>query len=428
MDSIRIVGGHRLNGKIKINGAKNAALPLMVASLLTKDDLVLYNLPHLADIVTMTRLLTQHGVQMTLQYIDKEALVLNAGKVTNLKAPYDIVRKMRASVLVLGALLTRFGKAKVSLPGGCAIGTRPVDLHLAALEKMGAQIEIKEGYIVAFAPDGRLNGAEILFPKVTVGGTENILMAAVLAKGTTVIHNAAREPEITDLAKCLIKMGAKITGLDTSTLVVEGVDSLHGAEHSVITDRIEAATYAIAAAITRGRIEMTNTDISYMAAVARILTELGVQLIETPDGFIADATDAYLIGTDVMTQAYPGFPTDVQAQMMALLATASGASLITETIFENRFMHVPELVRMGANINVHGTSSAIVRGVKRLSGAEVMASDLRASASLVLAGLQAEGETIVNRVYHLDRGYEDLEAKLAACGADIKRVPSRSGV
>ena len=255
------------------------------------------------------------------------------------------------SVLVLGALLTRFGKAKVSLPGGCAIGTRPVDLHLSALEKMGARIEIREGYILAFAPEDGLHGAEILFPKVTVGGTETILMAAVLAKGTTVLHNAAQEPEITDLANCLIKMGAKITGLDTPTLTIEGVDSLHGAEHSVITDRIEAATYAIAAAITRGRIEMTNTDISYMGAVARILTELGVQLIPTEDGFIADAQEAYLLGTDVMTETYPGFPTDVQAQMMALLATASGASLITETIFENRFMHVPELMRMGANIN-----------------------------------------------------------------------------
>lgn len=424
MDSIRIVGGVPLNGKIRINGAKNAALPLMVASLLTSDDLILYNLPHLADIVTMTKLLTQHGVRMTLTCFEKEAMVLNGGKVTNLKAPYDIVRKMRASVLVLGALLARFGKAKVSLPGGCAIGTRPVDLHLSALEKMGARIEIKEGYILAFAPEDGLHGAEILFPKVTVGGTENILMAAVLAKGTTVLRNAAQEPEITDLANCLIKMGAKITGLDTPTLTIEGVDSLHGAEHSVITDRIEAATYAIAAAITRGRIEMTNTDISYMGAVARILTELGVQLIPTEDGFIADAQEAYLLGTDVMTETYPGFPTDVQAQMMALLATASGASLITETIFENRFMHVPELMRMGANINVHGTSAAIVRGVKRLSGAEVMASDLRASASLILAGLQAEGETIVNRVYHLDRGYEDLEAKLAACGANICRIPS----
>jgi len=424
MDSIRIVGGKPLDGKVHINGAKNAALPLMVASLLTEEPLVLYNLPHLADIVTMTRLLSGHGVDVSMTYVDREALVLNAKNVDNYVAPYDIVRKMRASVLVLGALLARFGQAKVSLPGGCAIGTRPVDLHLNALEKMGAKIDIKEGYIVAKV-DGRLKGTDILFPKITVGGTEDVLMAATLAEGRTVLHNAAQEPEITDLAECLVKMGAKISGINTGTLVVDGVESLHGAEHEVITDRIEAATYAIAAAITRGRLEMTHTKLSYMACVARILTEIGVSIAETKDGFIADARDAYLIGTDVMTEAYPGFPTDVQAQMMALLATVSGASLVTETIFENRFMHVPELMRMGANINVHGSSSAIIRGVQKLSGAQVMATDLRASVSLVLAGLAAEGETIVNRVYHLDRGYEDLEAKLALCGAQIERIAGK---
>ncbi len=421
MDRIRIVGGTPLKGRIKISGAKNAALPLMAACLLSEEPLTLTNLPHLADIITMADLLSQHGVALTLTDLDGGALCLDAKNIPNLKAPYDIVRRMRASILVLGPLLARFGKAKVSLPGGCAIGTRPVDLHLTALEKMGAEITLKEGYIVATVPE-KLHGAEIVFPKVTVGGTENLLMAAVLADGRTILRNAAQEPEISDLAECLIKMGAKISGVGSSKLIIDGVEKLHAATHKVIADRIEAATYAIAAAITRGCIEMTDANLYDMAAVARILTELGVEMRETEDGFIADAEDAYLIGTDVMTEAYPGFPTDVQAQMMALLATASGASLITETIFENRFMHVPELARMGANINVHGSSSAIIRGVPRLYGAEVMATDLRASVSLVLAGLAAEGETIVNRVYHLDRGYEHLEEKLSACGATIERL------
>ncbi len=421
MDRIRIVGGVPLKGKIKISGAKNAALPLMAASLLSDEPLTLTNLPHLADIMTMTALLSQHGVKLTLTDTDGGALAFDAANIYNLKAPYDIVRKMRASILVLGPLLARFGKAKVSLPGGCAIGTRPVDLHLSALEKMGAEITLKEGYIVASVPD-RLHGAEIVFPKVTVGGTENLLMAATLAEGRTVLRNAAQEPEISDLANCLVKMGAKISGVGSSNLIIDGVDKLHAATHKVISDRIEAATYAIAAAITRGCIEMVDADMNDMAAVARVLVELGVEMKETENGFIANAEDAYLIGTDVMTEPYPGFPTDVQAQMMALLATASGASLITETIFENRFMHVPELARMGANINVHGSSSAIIRGVPKLYGAEVMATDLRASVSLVLAGLAAEGETIVNRVYHLDRGYEHLEEKLSACGAHIERI------
>ena len=422
MDRIRIVGGVPLKGKIAISGAKNAALPLMAASLLTDEVLTLTNLPHLADIMTMTALLSQHGVKLTMTDEAGGALCFDGGHIFNLKAPYDIVRKMRASVLVLGPLTARFGKAKVSLPGGCAIGTRPVDMHLSALEKMGAEIEIKEGYIVANA-HGRLHGAEIVFPKVTVGGTQNIMMAATLADGVTVLRNAAREPEIADLAKCLIAMGAKITGAGTDTITIEGVDRLHKATHRIISDRIEAASYAIAAAITRGRIELVDANLNDMAAVARILIDCGVDLQETENGFIADAENAYLIGTDVMTEPYPGFPTDVQAQMTALLATASGASLITETIFENRFMHVPELARMGANINVQGPSSAIVRGVPKLSGAEVMATDLRASMCLVLAGLVAEGETIVNRVYHLDRGYEHLEEKLSACGAIIERIP-----
>lgn len=422
MDRIRIVGGVPLKGKIAISGAKNAALPLMAASLLTDEVLTLTNLPHLADIMTMTALLSQHGVKLTMTDEAGGALCFDGSHIFNLKAPYDIVRKMRASVLVLGPLTTRFGKAKVSLPGGCAIGTRPVDMHLSALEKMGATIEIKEGYIISNA-HGRLHGAEIVFPKVTVGGTQNIMMAATLADGVTVLRNAAREPEIADLAKCLIAMGAKITGAGTDTITIEGVDRLHKATHRILSDRIEAASYAIAAAITRGRIELVDANLNDMAAVARILIDCGVDLQETENGFIADADNAYLIGTDVMTEPYPGFPTDVQAQMTALLATASGASLITETIFENRFMHVPELARMGANINVQGPSSAIVRGVPKLSGAEVMATDLRASMCLVLAGLIAEGETIVNRVYHLDRGYEHLEEKLSACGAIIERIP-----
>lgn len=422
MDRIRIIGGTPLNGRIKISGAKNAALPLMAACLLSDEELTLTNLPHLADIMTMTNLLAQHGVGLTLTDQDGGALRFDASHIFNLKAPYDIVRKMRASILVLGPLLARFGKAKVSLPGGCAIGTRPVDLHLSALEKMGAEVKIKEGYIIAFTNSGKLKGAEIVFPKVTVGGTENILMAATLAEGRTVIRNAAREPEITDLAECLIKMGAKIEGLGTDTLTVDGVKHLHSATHKVIADRIEAASYAIAAAITRGRIELTDIPLNLLSAVAHVLTDIGVTITETENGFISDARDAYLIGTDVMTEPYPGFPTDVQAQLTALLTTVSGASLVTESIFENRFMHVPELARMGANINVHGVSSAIIRGVQHLSGAEVMATDLRASMGLVLAGLAAEGETIVNRVYHLDRGYEHLEEKLSSCGAHIERL------
>ena len=422
MDRIRIVGGVSLNGKIKISGAKNAALPLMAASLLSEGTLTLTNLPHLADIMTMTNLLAQHGVKLTLTDFEGGALCFDASNIFNLKAPYELVRKMRASILVLGPLLARFGKAKVSLPGGCTIGTRPVDLHLSALEKMGAEIKIKDGYIIAFTKEKRLKGADILFPKITVGGTENILMAATLAQGRTIIRNAAKEPEITDLVECLIKMGAQIQGIGTDTLIVDGVESLHGATHKVIADRIEAASYAIAAAITRGKIEISDVSLEIMASVAHVLTDIGVTITETNNGFIADAEDAYLIGTDVMTEPYPGFPTDVQAQLTALLTTVSGASLITESIFENRFMHVPELARMGANINVHGVSSAIVRGVPYLCGAEVMATDLRASMCLILAGLAARGETIVNRIYHLDRGYEHLEEKLASCGARIERL------
>jgi UDP-N-acetylglucosamine 1-carboxyvinyltransferase len=426
MDRIRIHGGTPLRGTIAIGGAKNAALTLMPACLLTDQTLALSNLPHLVDITTMANLLAQHGVTLALNGDSRHGghtgrvLELTAGDIVNTTAPYDLVRKMRASVLVLGPLLARCGQAKVSLPGGCAIGTRPVDLHLKALEQMGAQIELTEGYISAQV-QGRLKGAHIIFPQITVGGTENLMMAATLAEGETVIANAAQEPEVSDLAHCLVAMGARISGIGSGTLRIEGVDRLHGAEYSVVPDRIETGTYAVAAAITRGDVELVGARFDLMEAVIKTLTECGVQVTETARGMRVNADGADIIGTDIMTEPYPGFPTDMQAQLMVLMSTAKGASMITETIFENRFMHVPELVRMGARVNVHG-SSAIVRGVPRLSGAPVMATDLRASSSLILAGLAAQGETIVNRVYHLDRGYERVEEKLAACGARIERL------
>ncbi|MCA1908873.1 MAG: UDP-N-acetylglucosamine 1-carboxyvinyltransferase [Magnetospirillum sp.] len=426
MDRIRIVGGTPLKGTIAIGGAKNAALTLMPACLLTDQTLSLSNLPHLVDITTMANLLAQHGVGMALNgSSDKgghtgRVLDLTAADIVNTTAPYDLVRKMRASVLVLGPLLARCGQAKVSLPGGCAIGTRPVDLHLKALEQMGAKIELTEGYIHAQV-DGRLQGAHIIFPQVTVGGTENILMAATLAEGETVIANAAREPEVTDLAQCLVAMGAKIDGIGTGTLRVQGQDRLHGAEYSVVPDRIETGTYAVAAAITRGDVELLGARWDLMESVNKSLRECGVVVERTERGMRVRGDVGDIVGADIMTEPYPGFPTDMQAQLMALAATANGASMITETIFENRYMHVPELMRMGARINVHG-SSAIVRGVKTLSGAPVMATDLRASSSLILAGLAAHGETVINRVYHLDRGYERVEEKLAACGAVIERL------
>jgi UDP-N-acetylglucosamine 1-carboxyvinyltransferase len=426
MDRIRIIGGTPLKGTITIGGAKNAALALMPACLLTGETLALSNLPHLVDITTMANLLAQHGVSMALNGHASNGghtgrvLELTAAAIGNTTAPYDLVRKMRASVLVLGPLLARCGEARVSLPGGCAIGTRPVDLHLKALEQMGARIELDGGYIIA-SVKGRLKGAHIIFPQITVGGTENILMAATLAEGETVIANAAREPEITDLAECLVAMGARIEGIGTGTLKVQGVESLHGAEYSVVPDRIETGTYAVAAAITRGNIELVGARFDLMESVNKVLMECGVHVEETPRGMRVSAEHGELTGVDIMTEPYPGFPTDMQAQLMALMSTAHGASMITETIFENRFMHVPEMTRMGARINVHG-SSAIVRGAPKLSGAQVMATDLRASSSLILAGLAAEGETIVNRVYHLDRGYERVEEKLAACGARIERL------
>ncbi|MDX1422421.1 MAG: UDP-N-acetylglucosamine 1-carboxyvinyltransferase [Kiloniellales bacterium] len=426
MDQIRVRGGRPLTGDIQISGSKNAALPLMAASLLSDETLTLTNLPHLNDITTMAGLLAQHGVDIVLNG-DGEAggdkgrvLELTAARLTSTQAPYDLVRKMRAGVLVLGPLLARAGEAEVSLPGGCAIGTRPVDLHLKGLELLGAAIELRDGYIHASAPRG-LSGAEIVFPAVSVGATENLMMAAVLAKGETRLVNAAREPEIADLAACLIRMGAAITGLGSDTLTIYGVERLRAARHAVVADRIEAGTYAMAAAITDGHLNLVGARAEHLRTVLEALARAGVEVTETNQGVSVRRADGRLVGVDVMTEPYPGFPTDLQAQMMALMATAEGASMITESIFENRFMHVPELMRMGANINVHG-ASALVRGQARLKGAPVMATDLRASVSLVLAGLVAEGETLVSRVYHLDRGYEHLEEKLSACGADIERV------
>ena len=423
MDSIRIRGGAPLKGKIHIGGAKNAALPLMAASLLTDETLRLTNLPYLADITTMANLLAELGVNITPASGNGAMggiVNLNARTISETTAPYDLVRKMRASVLVLGPTLAREGHARVSLPGGCAIGTRPVDLHLKALQQLGAEIELAEGYVDARAENG-LKGGHVVFPMVTVGGTENILMAAALAEGESVISNAAREPEIGDLARCLQAMGAEIEGIGTDTLTVQGVKRLHGAEHAVLPDRIETGTYAIAAAITGGELTLTGTRSDLIESLIDALMSAGVEVTDTDTGLHVNRTNGALKGVDLMTDPYPGFPTDMQAQFMALMAVSNGASMITETIFENRFMHVPEMCRMGADINVHG-SSAIVRGVKKLSGAPVMATDLRASVSLVLAGLAAQGDTIVNRVYHLDRGYERLEEKLSACGAEIERL------
>ncbi len=418
MDRIRIRGGRPLEGRIPVSGAKNAALPLMAAALLSDGPLRLLNAPDLADIATMAGLLRQHG--LVVEHDKPARTITLSGAADNLEAPYDLVRKMRASVLVLGPLVARFGEAKVSLPGGCAIGTRPVDLHLKGLEQMGAEIEIEAGYILARAPRG-LRGARIIFPQVSVGATENLLMAACLAGGETELVNAAREPEIGDLAECLMRMGARIEGIGTDRLRIEGGRTLTGASHRVVPDRIEAGTFAIAAAITGGQLLLEGARLDHLGATARTLREAGVEVTERPDGLRVSRLNG-LSGVDVMTEPFPGFATDMQAQFMALMCVAEGASMITETIFENRFMHVPELMRMGARINYHG-HSAIVRGVPKLSGAPVMATDLRASVSLILAGLAAEGETIVNRVYHLDRGYERVEAKLAAVGADIERVP-----
>ena len=426
MDRILIRGGRPLHGAIRIGGAKNAALPLMAAGLLSGETLTLSNLPHLADVTTMAHLLGELGVKLHMNGHaggghTGRTIELMAGEQTLTTAPYDLVRKMRASVLVLGPLVARFGRARVSLPGGCAIGTRPIDLHLNALSQMGADIHLETGYVEAVAPEGGLKGAKIIFPMVTVGGTENVMMAATLADGETILANAAREPEIADLAHCLIAMGADIDGIGTDTLRIRGVKHLHAAEHTVLPDRIETGTYAAAVAAAGGEVELTGTRMDLIASLVDVMGKAGVAFEETDDGFRVRRINGPLKGVDVMTEPFPGFPTDMQAQYMAVMALAEGASMITESIFENRFMHVPELCRMGADINVHG-SSAIVRGVASLSGAPVMATDLRASVSLVIAGLAASGETTVNRVYHLDRGYERLEEKLAACGADIERI------
>jgi UDP-N-acetylglucosamine 1-carboxyvinyltransferase len=427
MDKISITGGARLYGQIPISGAKNAALPLMVACLLTDEPLVLTNVPKLADIAFMADLLKSFGV--FVQWTPGEKLGeggtyrLQADRVRGSTAEYDIVRKMRASFFVLGPLVARVGLAKVSLPGGCAIGARPVDLHLKGLQALGAAIDLAQGYVIADAPAG-LTGSEVVFPLVSVGATENVLMAACLAKGSTRIVNAAREPEIVDLGNCLIAMGAKITGLGTSQILVEGVDRLHGATHSVLPDRIETGTYAMAAAIAGGEVELTNTSPDLVAALLDVLALVGAEVSSTGNGFKVARDGFHPRSVSVNTAPFPGFPTDLQAQFMALMAIAEGQSRIRETIFENRFMHVPELMRMGADIKVEG-DSAIVTGVPKLMGAQVMATDLRASSSLVLAGLAAEGETVVNRVYHLDRGFERLEEKLRGVGAIIERQSER---
>jgi UDP-N-acetylglucosamine 1-carboxyvinyltransferase len=422
MDKLRIVGGKPLHGSIRIAGAKNAALPLMAAALLSDKPVRLRNLPYLADIVTMAKLLRQHGVELHMHDAGEcgREITLDAANIDNLTAPYDIVRTMRASVLVLGPLLARFGKARVSLPGGCAIGTRPVDLHLKALEAMGAEIEVHEGYLEAKAPQG-LKGAEFTFPQVSVGATENALMAAVLAKGTTRLSNVAREPEIRDLAHLLQKMGAQIEGIDTSELVVHGVSSLQAATHDVLPDRIEAGSYLCIAAMTGSELLLENCRAEDMRSTLSALEQCGMATEHDATSIRALARSGPLKPLHITTEPHPGFPTDMQAQLMAVLCRAEGTSQLTETIFENRYMHVPELLRMGADITVKG-QTATIEGVKKLYGAEVMATDLRASLSLVIAALVAEGETIINRVYHLDRGYERLEDKLKLCGADIERL------
>ncbi len=419
MDRIVVHGGTELNGRIAIAGAKNACLALMPATLLTDQPLTFTNAPRLSDIATMSTLLRSLGAEVaSLQ--DGHVLALSSHDLTGLRADYEIVRKMRASILVLGPLLARHGQAIVSLPGGCAIGARPVDLHLQGLERLGATLELRDGYVHAEAPGG-LRGGIVEFPFVSVGATENLLMAATLAKGTTELRGAAREPEIVDLARCLRAMGAQIEGEGTDTITVEGVDVLHGATHRVVADRIELGTYMLAPAIAGGRVTLLGGRMELIGAFAEKLGEAGIEVTETPEGLEVARANGRARAVDVATAPYPGFPTDLQAQMMALLCTAQGVSRLEERIFENRFMHAPELTRMGARIEVQG-GTAKVTGVERLRGAPVMATDLRASVSLILAGLAAEGETVVQRVYHLDRGYERVEAKLSGCGARIERL------
>lgn len=417
MEKLKVTGGCRLKGEVKASGAKNAALPILAASLLTADDLVLHNVPHLSDIRTMGKLLS--GLGMTVERpSDTETVRLNAKNLTTLTAPYELVKTMRASIVTLGPMLARFGEARVSLPGGCAIGARPVDQHIKGLQTLGAEVVIDHGYVVAKAK--RLKGAHIVTDMVTVTGTENLLMAATLAEGTTVIENAAREPEVVDLANCLIAMGAKIRGAGTPVIEVEGVSELHGATHSVLPDRIETGSFLVAALMTRGDVTVTHAAPHTLDIVLEKLREAGAT-VQTGDDWIRVSIDKRPKAVSVRTVPHPGFPTDMQAQFMALDTIAEGTGRITETIFENRFMHVPELQRLGANITVDG-HTAVVTGVEALSGANVMATDLRASASLVIAGLVAKGETIVDRIYHLDRGYDHMEVKLAALGAQIERI------
>ena len=427
MDRIRIVGGQRLNGAIPISGAKNATLPLMIASLLTEDTLILDNVPHLADVGLLQRILGNHGVDVMIagkrpgdDPNSGRTLHISAKHIVDTTAPYDLVSKMRASFWVVAPLLARMGEAKVSMPGGCAIGTRPVDFLIMALEALGGDIEIEGGYVIARAKKG-LRGGNVVFPKVTVGGTHTALMAAALANGTTVIENAAREPEIGDVADCLNKMGAKITGAGTSQIVVEGVARLHGARHSVLPDRIETGTYAMAVAMAGGDVLLQNARPELLQAALDVLAQTGASVTPTNEGIRIVRNGAGLSPVEVTTAPFPGFPTDLQAQLMALMTRAKGTSHITETIFENRFMHVQELARLGAHIHLDG-QTATIEGVDTLKGAPVMATDLRASVSLVIAALAAEGETMVNRVYHLDRGFERLEEKLGRCGAAIERI------
>ena len=419
MDSILVTGGGELRGEIPIAGAKNACLTLMPATLLSEEPLTLTNAPRLSDIKTMSSLLESLGTEVSSMQEGK-VLTMSSHNLDNLTADYDIVRKMRASILVLGPMLARAGQAVVSLPGGCAIGARPVDLHLKAMEALGAEIELREGYVHAKAPRG-LRGAIIEFPFVSVGATENALLAATLAKGTTVLKHAACEPEVVDLAHCLIAMGAQIEGHGTSTIAIQGVDRLNGATHSVVTDRIELGTYMLAPAFTGGELECLGGRIELLEAFCEKLDEAGITVEQTLKGLKVKRSNAGIRAINVRTEPFPGFPTDLQAQMMALLCTATGTSVLEEKIFENRFMHAPELGRMGAKIDVNG-GVATVTGVERLKGAPVMATDLRASVSLILAGLGAEGETLINRVYHLDRGYERVEEKLGNCGAKIERI------
>src|ERR1043166_5918180 len=427
MDRIRITGGRPLNGAIPISGAKNATLPLMIASLLTEDTLILDNVPHLADVGLLERILGNHGVDVMIagkrvgeNGHSGRTLHISAKRIVDTTAPYELVSRMRASFWVVAPLLARMGEAKVSMPGGCAIGTRPVDLLIMALQQLGAEIEIEGGYVIARAKNG-LRGGEIKFPKVTVGGTHVALMASVLARGTTVIDNAAQEPEIGDVADCLNKMGARVSGIGTSRLIVEGVTRLGGARHRVLPDRIETGTYAMAVAMTGGDVLLQGARPELLQAALDVLKETGAEVTATNEGVRIRRNGVGIAPVNVTTDPFPGFPTDLQAQLMALMTTAKGTSRITETIFENRFMHVQELARLGARISLDG-QTAVVTGVDKLRGAPVMATDLRASVGLVIAALAAEGETMVNRVYHLDRGFERLEDKLSACGAAIERV------